>query len=87
MLLYLLSISFRGIVLMVAHRSPKPLVWVRILLPLPQKFSKKAKLLFYSKHGGDFYQQTNFQTNNFFNTNMYFIYSNNVNFKHFSRNR
>ena len=31
----IIVIRFRGIVLMVAHRSPKPPVWVRILLPLP----------------------------------------------------
>ena len=34
MLIYVL-LAYRGIVSMVAHRSPKPPVWVRVLLPLP----------------------------------------------------
>ena len=46
-ILMLLSIYYlyRGIVLMVAHRSPKPPVRVRILLPLPYFIS----LLFFSR--------------------------------------
>lgn len=31
---------------MVAHRSPKPLVWVRILLPLPKEFETILQTLF-----------------------------------------
>ena len=53
MLIYSLWIIYRGIVSMVAHRSPKPPVWVRILLPLPSfKFSMVVVLNFfiYYKH-------------------------------------
>ena len=35
---------------MVAHRSPKPLVWVRILLPLPIKARKLRALFFYFRN-------------------------------------
>jgi|GEM_PF-5562893 hypothetical protein len=35
----LLSTEQRGMVSMVAHRSPKPRVWVQILVPLPMTAS------------------------------------------------
>lgn len=39
--LYNRKVTYRGIVLMVAHRSPKPPVRVRVLLPLPLSSSLK----------------------------------------------
>ena len=57
MLRLLMCSKYRGIVSMVAHRSPKPPVRVRILLPLPQQYFKGIKDNFYSLFlflGGDF---------------------------------
>ena len=48
-----MCLIYRGIVLMVAHRSPKPPVRVRILLPLPQMETRLCNsfwfLFFYRK--------------------------------------
>ena len=46
-MLILKSTIYRGIVLMVAHRSPKPPVRVRVLLPLPHNKSRLVESAFY----------------------------------------
>ena len=41
---------YRGMVLMVAQRSPKPLVWVQILVPLPYNSPRQHSWLMQGVH-------------------------------------